>query len=177
MFIKNLKIITILFTFLAILLPSLSCNANVPPISKKGAWQIIQDISDYNFRKYKLEHVGDGQLRGEPVQYYMITNTELDVSINFICNSDGYPVGISTLTPKSEAWGGQYACAVLVSALDLRSFDKIYMNIAMQNMGHAMRKGEKREIAIAPGKYFVCYGYDAAKYGHPNHYGLNVYKL
>jgi len=175
MFIKNVKIITILFTFLAILLPSLSCNAGALVISKKGAWQIIQDMRDYDFKSYKLNHVGDGQLSGEPVQYYMVTNPNLDVSITFICNSDGYPVGISTLTPKSEAWGGKYACAVLVSALD--GCDQMYMSVSMQSMGHAMRRGEKREIAVGPGKYYVCYGYDAAKYGHPNHYGLNVYKL
>jgi hypothetical protein len=174
---KRLNLITALFAFLVTLISNLSCYANNPIISTKGAWQIIQDMKDYDFQKYKLEHVGNGDLNGEPVQYYMITNTRLDVSILFTCNNDGYPVGISTLTPKSEYAGGQYACAVLVSALYIDRFDPIYMSVAMQNMGHAMRKGDKREISIAPGKYFVCYGIDGSKNGHPNHYELHIFKL
>ena len=148
------------------MIPSLSCNAtSLPIITTKGAWKIINDMPIY-------------RLNGEAVQYYSILDKEQGILASFTCSTEGYPVMIAVLVPKSYYNQGIYGYSLLAGAVDIpyNPNNAGFNDVIWKGMSDAMERGNTKLITI-PGSYrqFIARGYDASRIGFDAYNCLEIY--
>lgn len=175
---KNIKILFVLVTLVLSMLPSLSCNAtNLPIITTKGAWRIINDMPLYRLNG-DLQYNGDGTLGGESVQYYSILDKQQGILASFTCSTEGYPVMIAVLVPKSYFNQGIYGYSLLAGAVDIpyNPNNAGFNDAIWKGMGNAMYNGDTIVVTI-PGSYrqFIARGYDASSIGFDGYNCLEIY--
>lgn len=174
----RVRFIKILLVFVLSMIPSLSCNAtNLPIITTKGAWRIINDMPIYRLNG-DLQYNGDGTMGGEAVQYYSILDKAQGILASFTCSTEGYPVMIAVLVPKSYYNIGIYGYSLLAAAVDI-PYDPNnagFNDAIWKGMSDAMERGDTKLITI-PGSYrqFIARGYDASRIDFDGFYCLEIY--
>ena len=173
-----IEMVLVLGILVLSMIPSLSCNAtSLPIITTKGAWKIINDMPIYRLNG-DLQYNGDGTMAGEAVQYYSILDKEQGILASFTCSTEGYPVMIAVLVPKSYYNQGIYGYSLLAGAVDIpyNPNNAGFNDAIWKGMSDAMERGNTKLITI-PGSYrqFIARGYDASRIGFDAYNCLEIY--